>query len=48
MKIFMNEFHPLTNFEIHKYDQDQLKFDFAYCKNKWQKTKQRAGIINLN
>ena len=40
--------HPLTNFEIQKYYQNEPKFNGAYSKNKLSKMKDRAYIIDLD
>ena len=40
--------HPLTNFEIQKYYQNELKFNRVYSRNSLSKTKDEAYIINLD
>ena len=41
--------HPLTNFEIQKYYQNELKFNGVYSRdNLNNKIKDRAYVINLN
>ena len=40
--------HPLTNFEIQKYYQDELKLNGVYSRNTLYKIKDRAYIINLD
>ena len=39
--------HLLTNFEIQKYYQNELKFNGVYSKNNFTKIKDGANIINL-
>ena len=39
--------HPLTNFQIQKYYQNDSKFNGFYSTNKLPKIKGRAYIINL-
>ena len=40
--------HPLTNFEIRKYYQNEPKFNSVYSRNNLSKTKDGAYIINLD
>ena len=40
--------HLLTNFEIQKYFQNELRFNSVYSRNNLQKTRHGAYIINLN
>ena len=40
--------YPLTNFEIQKYYQNELKFNDAFSRNKLSKIKDGAYIINLD
>ena len=40
--------HPLTNFEIQKYYQNESKFNGAYSRNNLSKIKGGAYIINLD
>ena len=40
--------HPLTNFEIQKYYQNEPKFNGVYSRNNLSKIKDRAYIINLD
>ena len=40
--------HPLTNFEIQKYYEDEPKFNGVYSINNSSKTKDGAYIINLD
>ena len=40
--------HPLTNFEIQKYYQNQPKFNGVYSRNNSSKIKDGAYIINLD
>ena len=40
--------HPLTNFEIQKYYQNEPKFNGVYSKDNLQKIKGRAYVINLD
>ena len=40
--------HPLTNFEIQKYYQNELKFNGVYSRNNSSKVKDGACIINLD
>ena len=40
--------HPLTNFEIQKYYQNERKFNGVYSRNNFSKIKDRAYIINLD
>ena len=40
--------HPLTNFEIQKYYQNEPKFNGAYSRNNLPKIKDAACVINLN
>ena len=39
--------HPLTNFEIQKYYQNEPKFNGVYSRNNLQKIKDGEYIINL-
>ena len=38
--------HPLTNFEIQKYDRNQLRFNGVYSRNNLPKIKDGAYVIN--
>ena len=40
--------HPLTNFEIQKYNQNKAKFTGAYSRNSLPKIKDGAYVINLD
>ena len=40
--------HPLTNFEIQKYFQNEPKFNGVYSRNNLLKIKKGAYVINLN
>ena len=40
--------HPLTNFEIQKYYQNEPKFNGIYSRNNLSKIKDGAYIINLD
>ena len=40
--------HPLTNFEIQKYYQNESKFNGVYSRNNLPKIKDGACIINLD
>ena len=40
--------HPLTNFEIQKYYQNEAKFNGVYSRNNLSKIKDAAYIINLD
>ena len=40
--------HPLKNFEMQKYDQNETKFDGVYSRNNLPKIKDSAYVINLN
>ena len=40
--------HPLTNFEIQKYYQNQPQFRGVYSRNNLSKMKDGAHIINLD
>ena len=40
--------HPLTNFEIQKYYQNEPKFNGVYSRNNLSKIKDGANIINLD
>ena len=39
--------HPLTNFEIQKY-QNELKFNGFYSRKNWPKIKNGAYVLNLD
>ena len=39
--------HPLTNFEIQKYHQNEPKFDGVYSRDNLQKIKDGAYLVNL-
>ena len=41
-------YHPLTNFEIRKYHQNEPRFNGVYSRDNLQKTKDGAYIINLD
>ena len=47
VKVF-NELHPLTNFEIQKYYENESKFNGVYSRNSLRKIKDGAYIINLD
>ena len=40
--------HPLTNFEIQKYYQNEPKFNGVYSRNNLSRMKDGANIINLD
>ena len=40
--------HPLTNFEIQKYYQEDPEFNGVYSRNDWSKIWVEAYIINLD
>ena len=40
--------HPLTNFEIQKYYQNEPKFNGVYSRNNLLKIKDRGSVINLD
>ena len=40
--------HPLTDFEMQKYFQNELKFDVVYSRNNFPKVKDGAYVINLD
>ena len=40
--------HPLTNFEIKKYYENEPKFNGVYSRNNLSKIKDGSYIINLN
>ena len=40
--------HPLTNFEIQKYYENEPKFNGVYSRNNLSKIKDRAYIINCD
>ena len=40
--------HPVTNFEIQKYYQNESKFNDVYSKNDFSKIKDEVYIINLH
>ena len=40
--------HPLKNFEIQKYCQNELKFNGVYWRNNLPKVKDGAYVINLD
>ena len=40
--------HPLTNFEMQKYDQNEPNFNGVYSRNNLPKVKDGAYIINLD
>ena len=40
--------HPLTNFEMQKYYQNETKFNGVYSRNKLPKIKDEAYVINLD
>ena len=40
--------HSLTNFEIQRYYQNQLKFNCVYSRNNLPKTQDRVYVFNLD
>ena len=40
--------HPLTNFEIQKYYENEPKFNDVYSRNNLTKIKDMADVINLD
>ena len=40
--------HPLTNFEIENYYQNERKFNGVYSRNSLPKIRNRAYVINLD
>ena len=40
--------HPLTNFKIQKFQQNEPKFSGVYSKNNLPKTKNGVCVINLD
>ena len=40
--------HPLTNFEIQKYYQNEPKFNGAYSRNNLVKIKNEVYVVNLD
>ena len=40
--------HPLTNFEMQKYYQNESKFNGVYSRNNLPKIKDRTYVINLD
>ena len=40
--------HPLNNFEIQKYDQNEPKFNGIFSRNSLPKRKDRAYVINCD
>ena len=40
--------HPLTNFEIQKYYQNESRFNGVYSRDNLPKTKDGAYVINLD
>ena len=40
--------HPLSNFEIQKYYENEPKFDGVYTRNNFYEIKDRTYIINLD
>ena len=40
--------HPMTNFEIQRFYQDELKFNDGYSRNNLSNIKDRTYIINLD
>ena len=40
--------HPLTNFEVQKYYQNEPKFNGVYSRNNLSKIKRRAYIIHFD
>ena len=40
--------HPLTNFEIQKYYQNESKFNGVYSRNNLPKTKNGAYVIHFD
>ena len=45
---FLMATHPLTNFEIQKYYQNEIKFKRVYSRNNLPKLKDGAYIVNLD
>ena len=45
---FLMSPHPLTNFEIQKYDQNKPKFNGVYSRNNLPKIKDGVYVINLD
>ena len=48
MRKFLMPSHPLTNFEIQKYYQNEPKFNGVYSRNNLSKIKDGMFIINLD
>ena len=40
--------HPLTNFKIHEYNQNELKFKGIYSRNNLPEIKDGIFVINVN
>ena len=40
--------HPLTNFEVQKYFQNEPKFNGAYSRNNLPKIKDETHVMNLD
>ena len=47
-KEFLMPPHPLTNFEIEEYDQNQTRFNGVYSRDNLLKIKDGAYVINLD
>ena len=45
---FLMPRHPLSNFEMQNYYQNELKFNGVYSRNNLSKIKNRAYVINLD
>ena len=45
MRFFMLP-HPLTNFEMQEYYQNELRFNDVYYKKNMQKKKKRMGLMS--
>ena len=45
---FLMSSHPLTNFEMQKYYENESKFTGVYSRNDLSKIKDRAYVINLD
>ena len=45
---FLMPFHPLTNFEIQKYDHNEPRFISVYSRDNLSETKDGTCVINLD